>query len=51
MCARPERTEYYRPINDLLHEFVQYATPAGSPTMRELAWVGVVAYNGLLENA
>lgn len=51
MCARPERTEYYRPINDLLQEFLQYAPLVGVPSMRELAWVGVVAYNGLLENA
>lgn len=50
MCARPERTEYYPPLAELLSEFTQYEQ-SGIPPMRDLAWVGITAYNGLLENA
>lgn len=46
MCAKPEPTEFFRPLNELHQEFMSHETNA-LPTF---AWAGITAYYGLLEN-
>lgn len=46
MCTKPEQAEFYRPIADLINEFIAYE--AG---VQDFAWAGVRSFYGLLENA
>jgi hypothetical protein len=52
MCARKEVTEFYQPLADLEAEFndITARTKGAVNPMHVLAWPGVRAYYGLLEN-
>lgn len=48
MCAKPEPTEIYQPLNDLFVEFRNY-DPSHNLFL-DTAWSGTTLYRGLLEN-
>lgn len=46
MCAKPEPSEYLRPLGELVEELSQWQ----NNPLPQLAWAGIATYYAVLEN-